>query len=158
MRAMPSPTSSTRPTSSTVFTPDFSLAFSISGIRTETISSGLNFMTATLDQLIAEDVELMTHAGIIAPVADLYDEPAQQVGIDGGVQDRFFLGQVPQLVDQALALVVRQWDGGADEDADAVGALLDQLRIGDLNRPEQLHPLVVIEDEQEIEQQRGDAA
>src|SRR5262245_40815259 len=104
MRAMPSPTSSTRPISSTSVVLPY---WSISLIRTETISSGLNFMAGTLDQLIADDFQLVLHAGIVAPVAHLHDESAKQVRLDARDQDRFLLRQLPQLADQALALIVR---------------------------------------------------
>src|SRR5947208_1052761 len=151
MRAMPSPTSSTRPISSTSVVLPY---WSISLRRTETISSGLNFMTATLNQLIADGVQLVLHAGVVAPVADLHDESAQQVGVDTRAQDGFFLRHLAQLADQALALVVRERHGAAHQNTHLVGALLDQGGIDVEDRPQQLQPLVFVDHEQEVEEQR----
>src|SRR5437764_2258564 len=123
MRAMPSPTSRTRPTSST---PTSLPYWSISFRRTETISSGLNLMAAALDQLIADDVQLMADAGIVEPVAHLHDHTPEQVGIDLLFQHRLAFGDLAKLVDEPAALVVQQGRRCPHLDAHLVGPLFQQ--------------------------------
>src|SRR5947209_17204596 len=105
MRAMPSPTSSTRPTSRAS-----SLAryWSISVWSTETISSALNLIAASFDDLVPDVLELGTDRAVIHPVADLHDEAAEQLRIDAGFQHRLLLELLAELLHQALALVVGQ--------------------------------------------------
>src|SRR5438067_13909430 len=103
---MPSPTSSTRPTSSTA--PVFRPYWLISLTRTDTTSFGFNDMTASLDQLVAEGIQLPADAGVVPPVAELHDQAAQQVRIDADVEDRLLVRQLAQLLQELLALVVRQ--------------------------------------------------
>src|SRR3954454_22279261 len=78
-RAMPSPTSSTRPTSVLVTS---AWNCSISRWMTELISSALNFMRLSLDQAMAELLEPAAHRGVVYVVADLDDQPPEQGGID----------------------------------------------------------------------------
>src|SRR5436190_16441573 len=85
---MPSPTSSTRPTC--LVSSFFSYCW-ISLCRTETISSALNLMTASFDQLIAKVVQSSANGGIVNRVADAHLEPAQQGGIDVQHQHRLEL-------------------------------------------------------------------
>src|SRR5207237_318381 len=73
--------------------------------RTETISSGLNFCMAALDQLIADDFQLMANAGVIAPVAHLHDHSAEQFGIDFFFEHRLAFGQFTKLANEPAALV-----------------------------------------------------
>src|SRR3954452_1154971 len=102
---MPSPTSSTRPTSrdSTVARVPW-----ISPIRMEVISSARNAMTAPLDELVADHVELGTDAGVIDPVADPHDQPAQQFRIYLFFEDRLDLRRRPHVVAQPPPLLVGQ--------------------------------------------------
>ena len=84
MRAMPSPTCSTVPTSARSVSTSYS---SIRCFRIEVISSGRSFMRAPLyqarcTQLSAEPVEPAAHAGVDAMRADLEDDAADQVGVD----------------------------------------------------------------------------
>src|SRR5262245_2497495 len=79
IRAMPSPTSSTRPTSLRVTS---AWKCSISLWMTELISSALNFMRLPFDQSMAELLEPAAHRGVIDLVADLDDETADQGGVD----------------------------------------------------------------------------
>src|SRR4051794_21868551 len=108
MRAMPSPTSSTRPTSTASIWERYSL---ISSSITERISSALNLMTATLDNFFADIVQPGAHRAVEQPVADLHHHAAQQVGIDLRLQHRFQVKRRSQLLDEPLALVVRQRHG-----------------------------------------------
>src|SRR5262245_34708883 len=108
---MPSPTSSTRPTS---WARICSLKPTISRWRTETISSGLNLMIASLHQLLPDPVDARPDAGVVEPVADAQHEPAQQLGIDLRVQQRLALEDRADLLPDALLLVVVEGDCRAD--------------------------------------------
>src|SRR4051794_12128998 len=84
-RAMPSPTSSTRPVSRvSSWGPDRPISCS----RTETISSALNLMTAPLDHLVPDVRKAGAHAGVVEPVPHAHHQPAQQVGVDARVEHR----------------------------------------------------------------------
>src|SRR3954453_20141444 len=91
IRAMPSPTSSTRPTSVRV---TWAWNCSISRWMTEVISSALNFMRLPFDQSLAELFQSVADRGIVEVVADLDDQAADQAGVDhvpdhgGGAQHR----------------------------------------------------------------------
>src|SRR5215212_5231882 len=75
-RAIPSPTSSTRPTSRTSWSDPSPV---ISRWRTETISSGLNFIAAPGQQLVADGLDAGPHRAVEDLVPHLDDHPAQQV-------------------------------------------------------------------------------
>src|SRR3954468_1586617 len=79
IRAMPSPTSSTRPTSVRV---TWAWNCSISRWMTEVISSALNFMRLPFDQSLAELFESVSDRGVVHVVADLDDQPPDQRGVD----------------------------------------------------------------------------
>src|SRR3954452_245214 len=79
IRAMPSPTSSTRPTSVRV---TWAWNCSISRWITEVISSALNFMRLPFDQSLAELFESIADRGVVDVVADLDDEAPDQGGVD----------------------------------------------------------------------------
>src|SRR3954464_13804187 len=86
IRAMPSPTSSTRPTSVRVTS---AWNCSISRWMTEVISSALNFMRRPFDQSLAKLFESSADRGVVDVVADLDDHPPDQRGVhlvadDGG--------------------------------------------------------------------------
>src|SRR4029078_10743336 len=103
MRAMPSPTSSPRPTSS-VWTCE--RYCSISVCRTETISSALNLITASFDELFLQVFQFGSQRAVVAPVVDADDHAAQQRGIDLGLQHRLTLKRLPELIGEALTLIV----------------------------------------------------
>src|SRR5262245_9624121 len=126
MRAMPSPTSSTRPTSCTSSLARYWL---ISVRRTETISSGLNLITASLDQLVAEGFDLVADTGVVLEVADAHGHAPEQVRIDARIQHRIALKHLADLADQAFALVVGQGHGGADPDKHLAGAFLELFLV-----------------------------
>src|SRR5688572_5697648 len=127
MRAIPSPTSSTRPTSWTT-APSLPASL-ISFRRTETISSGLNFMTATLDQLIADLVQSLTDACVVLPVVDPDDQPAQDVRIDPLVHHGLLAGELAHLPGEPLALLLAQGDGTRDVHVDLSCPLLDEFAV-----------------------------
>src|SRR5262245_11813622 len=155
-RAMPSPTSSTRPTSSTA--PVFRPYWLISLTRTDTTSFGFNDMTASLDQLVAEGVQLPEDAGVEAPVAELHDQPAQQVRLDADVEDRFLVGDLAGPLQEPVALIVRQRGGRADGHPHPAGLLLDHFVVQNRRGPEHLQPLVVVEDQEVVQEERVDPA
>src|SRR5262249_26458236 len=105
---MPSPTSRTRPTSRTS---SWALYCSISGIRTETISSALNFMACTLEEMFPNIEQLGADRGVVQPVADADDHAADDLRIDHRHQGRLQLHALTQLLDQFFTLVVRQRNG-----------------------------------------------
>src|SRR5450755_3716089 len=97
MRAMPSPTSRTRPISCVSSLPRMSV---ISCWRTETISLGLNRMTASLDELVPHLFQARPNAGVVKHVADLHRQAAQQVRIDARLQQGVAAERRPQLLAQ----------------------------------------------------------
>src|SRR4051794_31005985 len=103
MRAMPSPTSRTRPTSrDSTSRPNCEIC----SRRTETISPGLNLITTSLDQLVPDGVEPGADAGVVEPVAHLHDQPAQKVRIDAQLQDGLAPEGLLQLAAQPLLMIV----------------------------------------------------
>src|SRR5262249_50205909 len=122
-RAMPSPTSSTRPTSRTS---SLVLYCSISVVRTEAISLALNLMTASHDDLIADVGEFRAHGSIVLPVADADADTADHFGLDSQRQYRFAMQEVRKVVLQALALIVGQGNRGGHRHAHTAGALVAQ--------------------------------
>src|SRR5437016_3460466 len=145
-RAMPSPTSSTRPVS-IASTPV--LASWISLEMTETISPTLNAMTAPLDELVPDALEAGAHAGGVDPVADPHDQPAQQAGVQGLLQDRLAARDPLEVMIQPAALLVGQRDRRAHVSVEAVRALLVQHAIGLLDGAQHAEAVVVVEDEEE---------
>src|SRR3954447_3044329 len=112
---MPSPTSSTRPTSraeTSAPAPRISLA------STETISPTLNAMTAPLDQLVPDGLQPGPHAGVVDPVADADDEPAQQVRVDRLLEHRLQVADCADVLLDPGALGVRQRHRRTDVDGD----------------------------------------
>src|SRR5690242_13893428 len=105
---MPSPTSSTRPTSRTSACLRMS---AISCVRTEAISSALNFITASLDQVLAEVVDARADGGVVEPVADLDHQAAEQGRVLPDVEHRLGVEPVPELPLQLLTLVVGEGGG-----------------------------------------------
>src|SRR3954447_4573502 len=79
IRAIPSPTSSTRPTSVLV-TSDSNC--SISRWMTEVISSALNFMRLPFDQAIAKFLEMIADRGVVDAAARLDAQAADQRRVD----------------------------------------------------------------------------
>src|SRR5262245_14619097 len=94
---MPSPTSSTRPTSRASIV---GRTWRICSSRIDLISSARKAMTAPLDQLGADRVELRADAGVIDPVADADDQAAQEFRIDMFMKDRLGLSHRPHVVAQ----------------------------------------------------------
>src|SRR3954471_23451459 len=96
---MPSPTSRTFPTS---WDSTCVRYCSISDRRTDTISSALNLMGTSLDQLVPQGVEAGADGQGHEPVADLDLDAADQFGVDHLGQDGL---QVEPLRRQFLDLV-----------------------------------------------------
>src|SRR5260370_25342283 len=105
MRAMPSPTSKTRPTSRASALDSYSL---ISVSRTETISSALNLMAASFDDLISESFQAGTHGGVVKPIIHLHYQTAEKFGIDPGFQDGLLLQGLFHFPMHALPLIIRR--------------------------------------------------
>src|SRR5436309_9874806 len=82
---MPSPTSSTRPTSRVSRRAP---KLRISSVRTDVISSALNFMTASRDDLVLQVVQTGAHGGVDLLVADADLHAAEQGRVDVRDQHR----------------------------------------------------------------------
>src|SRR5256885_5215134 len=144
---MPSPTSSTRPTSRAS---SFERYCSISLWSTETISSALNLMTASHQDVVADVFQLGADRAVVLPIADADAHAADQLGLDLQIEDRLPVQRFTEFSLQALLLIVGQGHGRGDLDPDAPGALIMQLAQRRQDRPQQLQTLVVIEHQQKI--------
>src|SRR2546430_2529086 len=154
MRAMPSPTSRTRPTSrDSTSRPNCEIC----SRRTETISPGLNLITTSLDQLVPDRIESSADAGVIQPVPDLHDHPAQKVGIDPQFQDGLALECLPQFAAQSLLMVVVQRHCRADLDAHLSRVLFQQLTVSSDDHCQKVEPVMVIQYQDEVGHQVADA-
>src|SRR6266446_6861811 len=109
---MPSPTSRTRPTSRVSILLWYC---SISLVRTETISSALNLIAASLEDLMFQGVDARTHGAVVNQVADLQLHAAQEIGVDLLEKRRLQVERSADLPGNALAKVVGQWNRGADQ-------------------------------------------
>src|SRR5262249_25107798 len=120
---MPSPTSSTRPTSR-----DSSLVryWSISVFRTETISSALNLMAAFHQDLVFQLFEPGAHRAVVDPVADLNDHPAQQVGIHFRFEHRLAVNGFTKFAPKLFGLFGEQRRGRQDLNTHTAGPLFEQ--------------------------------
>src|SRR5947209_8256204 len=114
---MPSPTSRTRPTS---LTSALAPKLWISPLRTETISSALNLMAASLDEMVPDRVQPRPHAAVVQPVGDAHHQAADQVGVQAGLDDRLLAEHGTDLVLDAVDFALGQRHRRADLDADAV--------------------------------------
>ena len=94
---MPSPTSSTRPTSRMSRR---ERNCSISVCRTETISSALNLITASRKNLFLHVIQVVAHGAIYLQITDADLHAAQQLGADAGVQNRLLLKGDANALDQ----------------------------------------------------------
>src|ERR1700722_20314346 len=110
---MPSPTSSTRPTSR-LSIPVFSPVISCS--ITETISSTLNAITAPLDELVPDVQQARSDTRVVDPILNADDQPAQDGRIDNFLKHRLALADLADVLAQSFALVVGQRHRGADVD------------------------------------------
>src|SRR5438445_12259623 len=109
---MPSPTSSTRPVSRTS---SLSPMSAICRPMIDVISLALSFndIAASGHQLIAESLQAGTHGGVVDLVADLNDQPAEQLGIGAKVQDGRFVKRFGKRFANLVLLGFGQRHGGA---------------------------------------------
>src|SRR5579859_836450 len=147
MRAMPSPTSRTRPTSPASSREWYS---SISFCKTETISLALNLMTASRDYLMANLFQTRTHRGIIQPVPHPDAQTAQKAGVQLALHDGFKMKGIPNSLLQADLLVIWQGYRRLDLDPDSAAALIIQFPVGGQNRPQEIKPFLVVEHQEEM--------
>src|SRR5207302_8122078 len=142
MRAMPSPISSTRPTSSAL---SLSRYCAISFWRTETISSALNLITTSLDELFLNGLEPAADRRIDPPIADLHDHSGDQIGIDPRFKHRLLVELGPDFLTQGLGLIVGQRHGTHNPHAHEAGTLIVQIAVRRMNGPQRVEPLVLVE-------------
>src|SRR5262245_36814579 len=121
MRAMPSPTSRTLPTSPAT---TWSLTPLNCSTSTETISSALNGMAAPLVQLWANRLETCANTEVIDPVPHADDQSAQDLRIHRLLQDWLEPGRLDQIGPQPGALGVGQWHRRPYLDLELAGMLL----------------------------------
>src|SRR4051794_35840513 len=124
IRAMPSPTSSTRPTSVRV---TWAWNCSISRWMTEVISSALNFMRLPFDQSLAELFESVSDRGVVQIVADLDDQPPDQGRVDRVPDDGRGADHPRQPLAERGPLPLVERDGGRDGDLPAVLTTVPEL-------------------------------
>src|SRR5258707_453590 len=149
MRAMPSPISSTRPTSSAW---SLSRYLPISFWRTETISSALNLITASLNELFADILQPALDRRIELPVANLDDHAGNQVGIDLGIKDGLLVEFGADFLAQVLGLVVRQRHGAFHLHPNAAGPFVVQIAVGGVNRAQHVEPLMRVQHQKKIDE------
>src|SRR5947209_10489531 len=106
---MPSPTSSTRPTSRVPAS--WSRPCMISCVRTETILSALNLMAAPLNQLLLDGFQTGAHAGVVDPVLHAHHQPPQKVRVHGRLEHRLALEHLAQFILQPFLLFLPQGHG-----------------------------------------------
>src|SRR5262249_52742269 len=105
---MPSPTSRTLPVT-LAWMPSWYC--SISADSTETISSALNFMTASRYDLFTDQFKLRAHGAVVLPIAGLKDDAAEDIRINAAADRRLQVqGVAHRLGDHGL-LVGRQRHG-----------------------------------------------
>src|SRR4051812_40625210 len=113
-RAMPSPTSSTTPTSVRVTS---AWNCSISCWMTDVISSALNFgIRLPFDQALSELFQTVADRGVVDVVAHLDAQPADQGRVDFQLEDGGAADGPRQPLAERVGLGVRQRDGRADGD------------------------------------------
>src|SRR5205085_12525934 len=100
---MPSPTSRTRPTSRVSRRAP---KLRISSLRTDVISSALNFMTASRDDLVTKVVQPAAHRCVELTIADAQLEAAQQRRIDVRDQHRLQAEAAAHALGNAAGIVV----------------------------------------------------
>src|SRR5262245_15352745 len=138
---MPSPTSSTRPTSCTS---SFERYCSISDCRTELISSALNLMAATRKDFGTDGFQGGANRGVQLQVAHANLEAAQKLRIDTHFEHRRPARGARQLSEQAITLLIRQRRGAGDQHAATAGALVVQVLKRNQGRTQQLQSLVIV--------------
>src|SRR5262245_13316918 len=146
---MPSPTSSTRPTSCTS---SFERYCSISDCRTELISSALNLMTATRKDFVTDGFQSGADGGVQLQVAHANLEAAQKLRIDPCFEPRRPTRGARQLSEEAITLLIRQRCGAGDQHATTAGTLVVQVLKRHQGRTQQLQPVVIVQDQQEVEE------
>src|SRR5947208_1018768 len=105
---MPSPTSSTRPIS---LASSLERYWLISVCRTETISSALNLMTASRNDLVSDLVQSGTQRAIENPIADPQLNAAEQLRINLHFQHRLDAQLVAHALADALELILGKRNG-----------------------------------------------
>src|SRR4051812_18808404 len=111
---MPSPTSSTCPTSRDSTLRSKSVICLVRTLRISLVLIARDIAAALVEQECAEGLESGADGRIDHPVADLDDHAAEQVRVDADVEDRFLLEHVGEGGGQGLPLVPGQFYGGGD--------------------------------------------
>src|SRR5262249_40685634 len=125
----------------------------ISSWRTETISSALNLMTASLNQLFANMAEPALDRRIEPPVADLDDHAGNQIRINPRLEEGFFIELRVDLLSGSIGLIGGQRHGAPDLDADAAGPLVEQVSVGRTHSPDHIQAVVPVQHKQEVDEQ-----
>src|SRR4051794_40027448 len=123
---MPSPTSRTLPTSRES---SWERYWPISSVSTETISSALNLMAASRNELVLDRFQARLHRQVEQPVADLDLQAADQVRVHRLDQHRLHLEVVMRPGSDLIPLLVGQRHGGAHLHTHAPAKLVAQLAV-----------------------------
>src|SRR5215217_5287687 len=118
MRAMPSPTWSTDPTSARSVCTSYC---SIRSLRIDVISSGLSFTRlapSASSQLSSQTLEAPTHAGVRAVRAGLQHKAADERRVDSAAGAQPAPRDVLDLAEELRRLVLRELDGGRQLDVE----------------------------------------
>src|SRR5439155_19680373 len=105
MRAIPSPTSRTVPTSARSVSTSYC---SIRCFRIDVISSGLSFNVSSPHELVSQSLQSAPDARVDAQRACLQDDPADQVRVDAPRRLDLASGGLLDLLDDRRGLLVRE--------------------------------------------------
>src|ERR1017187_1616739 len=152
---MPSPTSSTRPTSLRVTSGE---NCSISRWMTELISSALNFMRLSFDQSLAKLCEPALRRRVVTEVTYLDHQAGDQIRVGRNLQERRRPGQPGKPFAQRLQLALVQRERRANLDGDSSIAPVPDGASLPGHDTDGTKSLVTIEDPQEPQDQATSAA
>src|SRR5262245_25605414 len=144
---MPSPTSSTRPTSRVSALVRY---WPISASRTEAISSALNLMGPSRRQLVLEYEQIGPVGGVAHLVPDAYSNPADQVGHVVHDDTRRLAEVVCQRVRDLVLLGLGQRGGRLHQYPDPVRRLVPQRPVGDRDELHQAEPVLPVQHPEEV--------
>src|SRR5689334_6281517 len=146
---MPSPTSSTLPTSARSLSTSYC---SIRCLRIEVISSGRSFMNllSGCGQLAAQPLQAAADARVETVGTNLQDDAADQVGVDRARRLDLAAGRLLDLVEQLARLLVRELDRRRQLGVDDALVLGDQALELARDLLERARAALVGEQEQEV--------
>src|SRR6188508_3296809 len=158
IRAIPSPISSTVPTSER--SADSTSRPSMRSRRMLAISSGLISIAAfvpflrRLGDALSQFLEPVSDARVQDHVAHLHDQPAEDVGVDSALQLDRVAGLLLDLRADPLDDLGIQLDRAGDGDAEPLVLLVPERVVVAANPEDRRHPVLFEQQLQEVEQLR----